>query len=208
MTGEIQTPLILCAAFLIFGLILSRRHRKTGRAAAGLSCALILFLLFFVRNPERIIPDGGHILAPADGRITAVQQADSLTRVAIFLSLLDVHVNRIPCDGRIVSIRHVPGQFRPAFSDRAGSENERMRIVIETAFGEVTVTQVAGMIARRIVCRLEEGQEVRRGDVFGMIKLGSRVELELPGSVQLMIKEGDRVKAGETRIGLMTHGNR
>jgi phosphatidylserine decarboxylase len=200
-------PLLISGGLLGGALVLARWFRKTGYILSGIFLGVMLLLLFFARNPARSIPEGDDlIVAPADGRIVTVQSSDSTTRIAIFLSLTDVHVNRIPCDGKVVSVHHIDGKFRPAFSTNAGGENERVRTHIQNPDGDVILTQIAGMVARRIVCRLSEGQEVRRGEVFGMIKLGSRVELELPVGVQIRVSVGDRVRAGETVIGRFIHG--
>ena len=206
MIHEMLTPLIIAGIFFLFALILARRYRKTGHILSGCFLVLILFLIYFARNPERQIPAGTDlIVAPADGRIIRIESSDSSTTVAIFLSLTDVHINRIPCGGTVMTLTHIDGKFRPAFSDQAGKENERMRTVLQTPFGEVTMIQIAGLVARRIVCRLHKGQFVKTGEVFGMIKFGSCVELELPTGVQLLINKGDRVRAGETLIGKFTH---
>lgn len=166
-----------------------------------------LFALWFFRDPERQIPDGEHlILSPADGRIVAIGELEDdfvgrAKRVSIFMSILDVHINRIPLSGTVRSIIHRPGRFRPAMQPAASFENENTEISLENEQTRLKFAQVAGMLARRIVCRLEVGQSVQAGERFGMIKFGSRVDVTLPETVKLQVRIGDRVKAGKTVIG-------
>ncbi len=199
-------PLVVAGILFLFALIFTQRYRKTGFILAGCFFMVILFLIYFARNPERHIPVGEDlIVSPADGRVIRIESTDSSMTVAIFLSLTDVHVNRIPCNGMVITLTHINGKFRPAFSRHTGKENERLRTVLRTIHGDVMVTQIAGFVARRIVCLLHAGQSVKTGEVFGMIKFGSCVELELPVGVQLLITKGDRVRAGETLIGKFEH---
>lgn len=172
--------------------------------------AVFLFFLFafwFFRDPERQIPDGEHlILSPADGRIVAIGELEDdfvgrARRVSIFMSILDVHINRIPLSGTVRAITHRPGRFRPAMQPAASFENENTEISLENEQTRLKFAQVAGMLARRIVCRLEVGQSVQAGERFGMIKFGSRVDVTLPETVKLQVRIGDRVKAGKTVIG-------
>lgn len=166
-----------------------------------------LFALWFFRDPERQIPDGEHlILSPADGRIVAIGELEDdfvgrAKRVSIFMSILDVHINRIPLSGTVRTITHRPGRFRPAMQPAASFENENTEISLENEQTRLKFAQVAGMLARRIVCRLEVGQLVQAGERFGMIKFGSRVDVTLPETVKLQVRIGDRVRAGKTVIG-------
>ncbi|MGC9363921.1 MAG: phosphatidylserine decarboxylase family protein [Fidelibacterota bacterium] len=166
-----------------------------------------LFALWFFRDPERQIPDGDHlILSPADGRVVAIGELEDdfvgrAKRVSIFMSILDVHVNRIPLSGTVRAITHRPGRFRPAMQPAASFENENTEITLENEQTRLKFAQVAGMLARRIVCRLQVGQSVQAGERFGMIKFGSRVDMTLPETVKLQVRIGDRVKAGKTVIG-------
>ena len=172
-------------------------------------CLMILTLYFF-RDPDRVIPAGkGLVVSPADGRIVRVEDSISLPMymvpakmVAIFLSLGDVHINRVPISGRVVSLEYSPGCYRPAFTHHSSECNEQQLIGIKGAMGKVYIKQIAGMVARRIVCRLRVGDRIRRGERFGMIKFGSRIELYLPSSVILKVSEGDRVRGGESIIGV------
>jgi phosphatidylserine decarboxylase len=176
---------------------------------ACLAGLLIAFTVYFFRNPERSIPtDPVCIVSPADGKVIAVGESAGVEgyggparTVAIFLSVWDVHVNRIPVDGKVVRVEYRKGDFKRAYLADASEHNEQTRILIETPRGKVLVSQIAGILARRIVCRLKEGDIVTRGERFGMIKFGSRAELVLPPSVRLRVSVGDRVKGGETIIG-------
>ncbi|MGC8774665.1 MAG: phosphatidylserine decarboxylase, partial [Chlorobaculum sp.] len=164
--------------------------------------------LFFYRDPERELPDGkGLILAPADGKIVLKQTVDhpvtgpGSTLVSIFMSPFNVHVNRIPVDGQVRDLRYHEGKFLMAFDHRSMTDNERMEITLDTAAGPLWFCQVSGFVARRIVCDLEVGQKVTSGKRFGMIKLGSRVDIVLPSSMQIKVAEGMTTAAGETVLG-------
>lgn len=172
---------------------------------------LTLFVAYFFRDPDRHPPeDDRYIIAPADGRVVTVekncQDARFLeapaTRVGIFMSPLDVHVNRVPVSGQVTAVQYQPGQFRPAFAADATEVNEQNAVVIQDEKGRrVALVQVAGIMARRIVCSLKGGERVHRGERYGMIMLGSRVDLYCPVDIELKVNVGQRVKAGETIIG-------
>ena len=197
----------------IFGLgIASLTLNLLGFQTAGLVLLLLTFFIaFFFRDPNRTaLADDRLILAPADGRVVTVEenvQKESFltapaTRIGIFMSPLDVHVNRVPVTGRVVSVQYQPGKFRPAFAATAAEVNERNVVTIEDAQGRrLVLIQVAGILARRIVCAVKDGDHVRRGDRYGMIMLGSRVDLYCSPQVILKVQVGQRVKAGETVIG-------
>ena len=178
-------------------------------ACLGIIVFFTIWTLYFFRDPDREVPQNQNlILSPADGKIIQVNTSDRLPFcqgtfrcVAIFLSLWDVHINRIPVDGNIKLLQYFPGRFYPAFASAASGKNEQMLIGIESKFGNLFLKQIAGLTARRILCRLKPGQKVTRGERFGMIKFGSRVELYLPTSVKLTVNEGDRVKGGKSVIG-------
>ena len=168
----------------------------------------IFIILFFFRDPDRSVPDNPRALvSPADGRVIAVDEnipdyfRGSKKRVSIFLSMLDVHINRVPVDGKINRVDHRSGRFRAAFTEKAALENEHTIIEIENSYGKIGFCQRAGMIARRIVCNLKDGQTVQRGERFGMIRFGSRVDLYLPENVSISVSKGARVTGGETVIG-------
>lgn len=159
--------------------------------------ALALVMLNFFRDPERAGSAPG-ILAPADGVVQSVDEwEDGRTRVATFMDPFNVHVNRAPLAGRVISVEHVPGGFVPAF-DKESDRNERVVWLFETEVGELEVVQIAGTLARRIVPYLEAGARVEKGDRIGIIRLGSRVDVYLPADVQPAVKVGDKMRAGET----------
>ncbi|MEI8032080.1 MAG: phosphatidylserine decarboxylase [Chlorobiaceae bacterium] len=167
-----------------------------------LAALSILFTLYFFRDPERKAPlDAGAILAPADGKILLVCPHDaSSTLVSIFMSPFNVHVNRIPIDGEVKRLTYHPGKFMMAFDHRSMESNEKMEIEIESGDIRVIFSQVSGFLARRIVCDLKEGELVKAGSRFGMIRFGSRVDLILPARAKVQVKVGDITKAGETVI--------
>ncbi len=172
--------------------------------AAGLG-VLALFVAYFFRDPERPIPkDPLAILSPADGRVVLIQKPQrevdpggGSIQISIFLSLFNVHVNRSPLGGRVLSTDYRPGRFLAAFKSEASDLNEQNAIQIDNGNLKVTVRQIAGFLARRIVCWAEPGDEVAPGERLGLIRFGSRVDLILPAGVRLEVAEGDRVKAGK-----------
>jgi phosphatidylserine decarboxylase len=163
------------------------------------------FSLYFFRDPERTPPtDERVVLSPADGRIVAIAADRALdapaTRVSIFMSPLDVHVNRNPVSGVVEDVRHTPGRFRAAFADKASLDNERNAVVIHGGGRRYVLVQIAGALARRIVCHVAPGDRVQRGARFGMIMFGSRVDLYLPPGVEPVVRKGDRVRAGTSVV--------
>ncbi|WP_270933743.1 phosphatidylserine decarboxylase [Falsiroseomonas oryzae] len=170
------------------------------------------FCLYFFRDPERVVPTRHNaVVAPADGRVVSVAPAVPPTelglgdaprwRVAIFLSVLDVHVNRIPIEGRITRIAYRHGAFLNAALDKASDDNERNAMAIRTTDGrDLAVVQIAGLIARRIVCSVREGDRVTTGERFGIIRFGSRTDLYLPEGVRPLVSEGQTMIGGETVI--------
>lgn len=170
--------------------------------------ALAGFMAFFFRDPRRAVPtEAGIIVAPADGRVTLVKRAsanDDESLVSIFLSPLDVHVNRAPIEGEITEIHHKSGKFLMATSDRARLVNEQNTLTIRGSDVTVQCTQIAGILARRIVCWKQRGDRVECGERFGMIKFGSRTDLVMPASVDVVVEEGMHVRGGVTIIGRIT----
>lgn len=167
--------------------------------------ALFLFIGFFFRDPERSHPalEGHMVLAPADGRVVLVRDdGQGRKALSIFLSVLDVHVNRVPVSGRVERVEYHRGSFQAAFRHGASHENERNAVTIRSPVGPVVAVQIAGLLARRIVCTLREGDEVRAGDRMGLIKFGSRVDVIVPASVTWAVDVGSRVRAGVTVIGI------
>jgi len=172
---------------------------------------------YFFRDPRRVTPAReGLIVSPADGRISQVAMAAApvelemgvapRTRISIFMSVFDVHVNRAPVSGQIERIVYRPGKFLNADLDKASEENERNGIVIRTSAGRVGIVQIAGLLARRIVCFVRDGQTVNAGDRVGLIRFGSRVDVYLPEGAKLLVAEGQTSIAGETLIADLTAG--
>ncbi len=171
---------------------------------------LTLLVIYFFRDPDRITPrDEYAVVAPADGRIVGISNAieeqfldKEMIRVSTFLSLWDVHVNRFPLAGTVKGTKYIKGKFGLAYKDRASRENERLSTIIETSGKEkVIVSQIAGILARRIVSYLKIGDNLKRGERFGIIMLGSRVDLFLPLNCEVTADVGDYVKGGETIVG-------
>jgi len=168
-----------------------------------------LFFIFFFRDPKREVPqDQNLILAPADGKVIGSENFENYpfidspgTKLSIFLSLWDVHINRAPISGKVISLKYSQGNFNPAFKKKASSENEQNEIRLGNDKVKVVLKQIAGILARRIVCHVKEGDVVKSGERFGMIKFGSRVEIFLPEKVKIEVGLNQKVKAGETVIG-------
>lgn len=164
------------------------------------------FTLNFFRDPERNTPNLDKIIiAPADGKVLIIKDVmeerylnEEAIQISIFMSPLNVHVNRIPIDGKVEYLKYVEGEYLVAYHDKADKRNERSEIGIESKYGKVFFTQVAGMVARRIVYDLELNDSVKMGDRFGMIKFGSRVDVIVPKKWDIKVKEGDVTTAGET----------
>ncbi|MDX8401889.1 MAG: phosphatidylserine decarboxylase family protein [Mariprofundaceae bacterium] len=168
--------------------------------AFALLTALLAFMLNFFRDPERNTPQGeGLFIAPADGKVVRCERQGEVLRIDIFMNVFDVHVNRAPMSGRITDIRYTPGRFVNASFDSASTENERNRIEMTTDDGDrIAFTQIAGLVARRIVDYVEVGDHVRAGQRIGMIRFGSRVDCEIPADFVPRVQVGQRVRAGET----------
>ncbi len=167
--------------------------------------ALGLFVLYFFRDPERTIPqDPGAVVSPADGRVVEIVdepwEGRPGKRVSIFLSIFDVHVNRAPVAGKIRKVEYHPGRFMAAWNGKASAENEQNAISIETPSGEMSFKQIAGWVARRIVCWKRVGDEVALGERVGMIRFGSRVDIWLPSEAELLVKRGQHVAGGGTQL--------
>jgi phosphatidylserine decarboxylase len=173
--------------------------------------ALALFFAFFFRDPNRTSrATDDQVLAPADGRVLvagrAVQSAappGDWMQVSIFLSPLDVHVNRIPASGRVTRVTYTPGRFLPAYRDDAGASNERSEIWIDHQGQMIVARQIVGILARRVVCRVRPGADVRAGDRFGIMKFGSRMDVFLPTTASVTVSVGDDVRGGETVIAVL-----
>jgi len=173
---------------------------------AGLPVAVTLFVLYFFRDPQRVPPLGdGLVISPADGRVIDIRQVEDAVfpqgqarRISIFLSIFNVHVNRAPSPAAVETVQYSHGKFRAAFHGKASEDNERNRMDMTTPFGHLAVTQIAGAIARRIVCALSPGDRVQTGDRLGLIRFGSRVDLFLPLSAEITVRKGDTVRSART----------
>jgi phosphatidylserine decarboxylase len=178
----------------------------------ALSGVLSAFFLFFFRDPARTPPgnDSAAVLSPADGRVMVAGEAQPGTappgiwrQVSIFLSPMDVHVNRVPVSGVVVKVEHRAGRFLPAYRHDAASENERSEVWVEHDGQTVVFRQVVGILARRVVCRLRPGQRVEAGDRFGIMKFGSRMDIFLPATALIRVAVGDMVRGGETVVAIL-----
>ncbi len=178
--------------------------------AAILPAVIACYCIYFFRNPERKIPaDENLIVSPADGTVQDVVELDGddfvkspcCRKVIIFLSVFDVHVNRSPIAGEIKIQKYICGRFRPAYKDSVGFENERHLIGIENDKLRVTVTQVAGILARRIVSWVTLDDKLEKGELYGLIRFGSCTEIVVPDNVEVLVKRGDKVRGGESIIG-------
>jgi len=201
-------PFIIFIAFVTFIFALLEYD-----LTALITLFLTGFVVYFFRDPERISPDDEDVVvAPADGKIILVEKIfddrfvnEHVYKVSIFMSIFDVHVNRIPFAGEVEKIQYSPGSFYAANTDQGGLANENCGVILTTKKDfKYAVVQVAGLLARRIVCWVEKGDTIDRGRRFGMIRFGSRVDLYLPQNIQLEVSSGQRVKAGETVIGYLT----
>jgi len=181
-SGYIKYPLIIVALFIL------------------------IFTLNFFRDPERTTPnDENVIVSPADGKILIIKEVvderfvnEEAWQISVFMSPLNVHVNRIPIDGKVDYLKYIKGEYLVAYHDKADTRNERSEIGMTSKHGKVLFTQVAGMVARRIIYDLNEGDSVKMGERFGMIRFGSRVDVVVPKKWKLNVKVGDLTKAGET----------
>jgi phosphatidylserine decarboxylase len=170
--------------------------------------ALFAFVAFFFRNPVRTIPaDPRAIVSPADGKVVRIERVGNVTKMSIFLSLFNVHVNRSPIAGRIQAVDYRPGKFLVAFNEKASTDNERNIIMVSDGRITIVFTQIAGIVARRIVFWKKVGDSVAKGELVGLIRFGSRVDVLFPAGTEATVAVGDRVKGGSTRIGTIKESN-
>lgn len=168
---------------------------------AGAFSLIAVFMVYFFRDPYRETPEGeGLIVAAADGRVTRIDDNADGKLVSVFMSPFDVHINRSPISGKIVKAEYIKGKKSPATSNTASFTNERNSLTIEGLDFTVRCTQIAGIVARRIVCWAVEGDELKQGEKFGLIKFSSRTDVWMPATAELKVKIGDHVKGGETVI--------
>ncbi|MEW6053327.1 MAG: phosphatidylserine decarboxylase family protein [Nitrospirota bacterium] len=201
---------VIASVFLIWALR-TGSHGITFYSTLSAFCIFFLgtfFMAYFFRDPERAIPQGKSVfVSPADGKVILIREVfepeylhAEAKEISIFMSPLDVHVNRAPCDGRVIAVRYSPGKYMAAYRDEASLQNENIVMHLAGDDGQVLVRQVAGFVARRAVCRAKEGDLLARGERYGIIKFSSRLDVYLPKDVVLKVKTGDRVKAGESVI--------
>jgi len=188
-------PLVLGAAALFLRWSL----------AGGILFCLAAFIFYFFRDPERAIPaDAGAIVSPADGRVVVVTEEENAgrpgKRISIFLAIWNVHVNRSPAAGTITNMKYCPGKFSAAMRESASTHNEQNVITLATESGEITFKQIAGLIARRVVCWKKSGDRIARGERIGLVRFGSRADLWLPCDSELLVKVGDPVKGGSSVV--------
>jgi phosphatidylserine decarboxylase len=178
----------------------------------GIGLAVLALLVgAFFRDPDRAVPEGaGLVVAPADGKVVIVEPTPDghyagpgMTQISTFLSLLDVHVNRTPIEGTIGDVEYHPGSFLPAFNDKASLRNEQNRITVDGPDGRIVVTQIAGIVARRIVFRLRTGDAVHRGERIGLIRFGSRLDVFVPTGTDVKVSVGERVRAGASVLAVL-----
>ena len=187
----IVAPLVLTAIFIALGFWI----------LAVFFILVAAFMAFFFRDPRRVPPtEDGVIVSAADGTVTRIEDDERGKLVSVFLSPLNVHINRSPIAGRITKVEYIRGKKLPATKNEASFVNERNSLTIENDKMTVVCTQIAGILARRIVCRVKEGHEMTIGERFGLIKFSSRTDLRMPANVALNVKIGDKVKGGVTVI--------
>ncbi len=198
-----STILFVLAAMFLSILIGWGINVELFRFIAILFLVFLIFCLNFFRDPARIIPtDENLVLSPADGKVVDISETSSgEKKVSLFLSVFDVHRNRTPVKGKVTCVNYEKGSFLAAFRTEASEINEHNDVEIESKTGIVKVRQIAGILARRIICHLCEGQEVKGGESLGFIRFGSRTDLILPPTARLSIRIGDRVKGGSSVLG-------
>jgi phosphatidylserine decarboxylase len=183
----------------------------SANAALGwLAFMATIWCAFFFRNPDRVVPNlNGIVVSPADGLVQSISEAkaptelglldEDMIKISVFLNIFNVHVNRVPADGKILTLHYHPGKFLNASLDKASIHNERQSILMQTTTGhKIAFVQIAGLIARRIVCDLEEGVDVTAGQKFGIIRFGSRLDVYLPKGTQINVAVGQTMIGGET----------
>lgn len=176
-----------------------------GPIAGAVLVGLAAFTFYFFRNPDRVIPEGpGLVVSPADGRVVVVKDEENAgrpgKRISIFLAVWNVHVNRSPAAGKITRMEYRAGQFLAAMRERASADNEANIFSLETPAGEMVFKQIAGFIARRVVSWKKPGDVLERGERIGLVRFGSRMDLWLPGSAQILVAVGDHVKGGSSVV--------
>ena len=209
-TDNIIVMLIIGGILIFSPLFVSNNYLSITFFTLGL--LLIMFTFWFFRDPDRKVPeeaktDTSLVLSPADGKVVEIVEEDEnyylkdkVRRISIFLSPLDVHVNRVPATGEIEFYDYNPGKYLVAYHPKSSELNEQSRIGLRSPHGKIFFKQIVGIVARRLVCELKVGDKVNAGDKFGMMKFGSRMDVMVPLDAEVLVKVGDRVKACETII--------
>ena len=197
--------LLITSSFFLLGIFIKSPMFPI---LGGISSFLLAFSLNFFRDPERKLPEGESIIiSPADGKITKIEKIDDpdigkgATVISIFLNVFSVHINRVPLEGKVISVTRKAGQFVSAYRHDATDVNEQVTTVLDTCLGKVKVKQIAGIIARRILCHAKEGEKMPIGGRLGFIMFGSRTDVILPPAVEVLVEENQHVKGIETNIG-------
>jgi phosphatidylserine decarboxylase len=204
--GYSTLGIISCIVIILIGLSFYFDDTFLKYILVVIPALFLIFSLYFFRDPDRTSPPNENVLlSPADGTVILVKEVFSdkyvigkAIQISIFMSPMNVHVNRIPITGKVEYLKYIPGKYFAAFEDKASENNERCEYGIMSKFGKIFFTQVAGIIARRIVYEIKQGDDVKAGERFGMIKFGSRSDIVVPANWLLKVKKDDRVKAGET----------
>lgn len=201
---------IFALATALFGWLALRFLGAGGYGVLGLGVVLTIWCLWFFRDPERTTPTlAGGVISPADGVVCAIGPAElpkelglaegTRTRVCVFMNVFNVHVNRVPVSGKVIKLAYTKGKFFNASLDKASIHNERMAVAMRSDAGDVIgFVQIAGLVARRIVCKLRDHQDVKQGERFGLIRFGSRVDVYLPPDAEVQVTLGQKTTAGET----------
>jgi len=193
----------------VFGLLTASAWFIAGLLPALVPFALTVFMVYFFRDPDRVVPDEEDVfVSPADGRVILIREVfepdyikGKAKEVSIFMSPANVHVNRAPCDGKVLRVKHNKGRYIAAYREESSLKNENIEMLIDSPYGGILVRQVAGFLARRAVCRKKEGDALKRGERYGIIKFSSRVDTYLPVEAEVRVKLNQKVKAGETILG-------
>lgn len=192
---------VLTFLFFVFGL----------KIFGFIFCILTMFVCFFFRDPQRPIPEGENVVvSPADGRVVAIKYIEepdflqqSVFQISIFLSIFNVHINRAPFGGKVETVKYNPGKFHIAAVDKASAENEQTAMVINSRNRKILVKQIAGLIARRIVCYAKPGDVIKKGERYGIIRFGSRVDIFLPTDSEIKVNLGDKIKGARDIIAVL-----
>jgi phosphatidylserine decarboxylase len=192
---------------IVTGLLFAFGWKNT----ALVSLVLTLFVLFFFRDPDRTIPEGkGIVVSPADGKVIVIKDIyepaylkQEVKQISIFLSVFNVHVNRAPIGGAVEVVQYNPGKFHVASVDKASLDNEQTAMLIASGKDKILVKQIAGLIARRIICYAQPGDTIKAGERYGLIRFGSRVDIFLPKTAEIKVKLGDRVRGAQDVIGVL-----